>query len=68
MYTNEKTYQYADSDDVQQAFWEQHPQFTERPGGHNKQTTDCRCAFVDFVDYLEKSGQISAELAQGVTL
>ena len=30
--------------------------------------TDTRCAFVDFVDHLHRSGQISEALAQRATL
>lgn len=30
--------------------------------------TDVRCAFVDFIDHLERSNQISTELARRVTL
>ena len=29
---------------------------------------DTRCAFIDYVDYLQKSGLISAKLADKVTL
>lgn len=36
-----------------------------RDGDYN---TDTRCAFVDFVDALQKSGEISEKLAGRVTL
>lgn len=57
-----------DEDEVRAAFWEQHPEFTEVPGGQNRQSCDCRCAFVDFVDHLARNGVITDELAQEVTL
>jgi hypothetical protein len=38
-------------------------------GGHGKMhNTDTRTEFVDFVDMLMKNGEISAELANRVTL
>lgn len=59
---------------VRAAFWEAHPQLpcTIGPRGRilpqNDQHPDTRCAFVDFVDALSKSGEISEALARRVTL
>lgn len=36
--------------------------------GQNSQNCDTRCAFVDFVDSLARSGEISEKLANKVTL
>ena len=55
---------------VRAAFWQAHPELeaTRRPGRQNKQDCDTRCAFVDFVDMLARSGEISEKLAGRVTL
>ena len=39
-----------------------------KPLPQNEQYTDCRCAFVDYVDALSKDGAISEQLAQRATL
>lgn len=66
---DEPEYTYSDEDEVRGAFWEQHPQYAEHG---DKRQNDCpvdvRVAFVDFVDGLQKSGEISEDLAQEVTL
>ena len=49
-------------------FWAQHPSLTKRPGGHNKQHVDARCAFNGWLDSLHRSGQISDALANRATL
>ena len=61
---------------VREAFWEAYEgqagitkrKITNYSGNGTMHTTDTRCAFVDFVDYLSKAGQISSELAGKVTL
>ena len=60
---------------IRQAFWTSHPSFEETARkrgtltkGQNSQNCDTRCAFVDFVDCLSKSGEISSKLAGKVTL
>lgn len=60
---------------VRAAFWNAHPSFDHqaraagiRSKGQNAQCATVRCAFVDFVDYLARSGQISESLADRVTL
>lgn len=41
---------------------------TNYSGNGKMHNTDTRCAFCDFVDFLCKDGQISADLADRVTL
>lgn len=56
---------------VRTAFWEAHPQFKNdyrKTFRQNQYHCDIRCAFVDYVDYLLKDGQISEKLANRVTL
>lgn len=68
---------------VRASFWENHPQFTRktkripftqagipcyRAMTQNEYSTDVRCAFVDWVDYLHRSGMISDNLENRVTL
>lgn len=58
---------------VRKAFWEAHPNLSRKKiphynGKEKMYTTDTRCAFVDFVDHLEKSGMINESLAHRVTL
>ena len=60
---------------VRAAFWQQHPEHEARARqrgtrskGQNAQTCDCRSAFCDFVESLARDGEISAALANRVTL
>jgi hypothetical protein len=60
---------------VRAAFWAAHPSFEHqaREAGifSKRQNEHCAtvcCSFVDFVDNLAKSGEISSKLAQRVTL
>lgn len=57
------------------AFWQDldaqdYPAPTQRRGRRtqNDYPADVRCAFVDYVDMLARSGEITAALAQRVTL
>lgn len=58
--------------EVRKAFWAEYQEFY----GHeyktrkrqNEYSTDCRCAFVNFVDWLRKEGTISEKLANKVML
>lgn len=66
---------YTTQKQVRTAFWEAHPRFPRRRirYGWTKDAplvypTTIRCAFVDFIDHLQKDGQISADLAARVTL
>jgi hypothetical protein len=58
---------------IRAAFWATFPNLPRRKirdyaGTGRMHVTDTRCAFVDFVDYLQTSGQISEALAYRVTL
>lgn len=60
---------YTTQKQIRAAFWEQHPQFKRRSGWtQNDYPTDTRLTFIDFVDCLEKDGQISEALANRTTL
>lgn len=71
---------YTTQEQVRHAFWQawRHGQFkglhvTPRrivnySGNGHMHNTDTRCTFVDFVDGLNKSGEINQELAERVTL
>ena len=59
--------------EVRRAFWELHPDLPRKKiknytGTEKMYPTDTRCAFVDFVDYLARDGQITQSLANRVTL
>lgn len=57
--------------ELRAAFWEAHKQFQPERRQRKRQNqyrTDIRCAFVDFVDHLQKSGEISESLAFRATL
>lgn len=61
--------------EIRTAFWETHPDLERkalRKGvkskGHNAQNADTRCAFVDFVDFLCRNGEIREALADRATL
>ena len=65
MYTTQKQ--------VRAAFWAAHPhlprsRIKDYSGEGTMYPTDTRCAFVDFVDHLLASRQISYALADRVTL
>ncbi len=65
------THVIARQDQLRKAFWEAHPNLAPhfRPGKRqNSYKADIRMAFVDFVDHLAKSGEISQGLASRVTL
>lgn len=56
---------------VRNSFWDAHPQFKKDFRVNKRQNeycTDIRCAFVDYVDYLHRDGQITDKLANNVTL
>lgn len=62
-------YQYTRQDDIIKSFWNNYPQYKKKRGyKQNDYKCDIRCAFVDYVDYLQKSGYISGKLASRVTL
>jgi len=72
------TYRMTTQTQVRAAFFTDNPQFRRvlihtktgayRVASHNEYPTDTRCAFVDYVDSLQRAGIISESLAQVVTL
>lgn len=61
-------YTYTTQSEVRAAFFDAYPRLKRRGATHDDYPTDTRCAFVDFVDYLQRSGEISELLAERVTL
>jgi hypothetical protein len=66
-------YQYTTQKQLRAAFWEQFPQLsrkriTDYSGRGKMYCTNTRCAWVDWLDCLSKSGEISQELAERATL
>ena len=66
---------YTNQSQVRAAFWAAFPELDEsarkrgtRSKRQNFQNTDTRVAFVDFVDSLARSGDITPKLARNVTL
>jgi hypothetical protein len=60
---------------LRETFWDTHPRLDylarlhkTRSKGQNEQTTDCRCAFVEFVDYMQKAGHLTERQADNATL
>jgi len=56
---------------VRRSFWENHPEFKQEYRSkktQNDYNCDIRCTFVDYVEYLRRSGEISEKLAYNVTL
>ena len=64
--------------EIRAAFWAAHPtadrrryparDWTREDKSTRDYCTDTRCAYVDFVDYLARSGQITETLAARATL
>lgn len=57
--------------EVRKAFWNAYPQFKSdyrKTYRQNDYCTDIRCAFVDYVDNLQKDGIITEKLSHRVTL
>jgi hypothetical protein len=61
---------YTTQSQLRKAFWEEHPECERmrKPGRQNNQVTDVRVTWVDWIDCLQKNGQISEELACRATL
>jgi len=69
------TYTYTSQGHIRDAFWDAFPHHWENEKkrksitkGHNAKTAECRQDFCNFIDQLERSGEISEALAQRVTL
>lgn len=59
--------------ELRRAFWAQHPHLPRRKirnysGNGTMYPTDTRCAWVDWIDYMQKDRQISDALADRATL
>lgn len=66
-------YTYTTQKALRTAFWQQHPHLNREKiknysGDGLMYTTDTRCAFVEWLDGLERDGQVSRALAQHATL
>ena len=64
---------YTTQKQIRAAFWESHQDLPRRKitnyaGNGKMYQTDTRCAFCDFVDALNKNGEISDQLANRATL
>lgn len=58
---------------LRKLFWEEHPMLSRRKirdyaGAGKMYTTDTRVAWCDWVDHMQKNGQISEALAERATL
>ena len=69
------TYTYTTQQQLRAAFWELHKAMDlqaradgVRSAGQNAQHVDTRTAWCDWIDSLQRSGQISEALAQRATL
>ena len=67
-------YVFTTQRELRTAFWLTHPELNRRKikvltdGRASYYKTDTRCAFVDWIDRLERNGDISSELAFRATL
>lgn len=65
-------YTYTTQRQLRRAFWLAHPVLYHlhyrKAHGQNDYPADIRTRFVDFIDHLERAGEISQALAQRVTL
>jgi hypothetical protein len=69
---------YTTQKQIRAAFWETHPDVIRRRYRYSWSQSDktaelvypmaTRCAFVDFLDFLERDGQITEALANRATL
>lgn len=57
--------------ELRAAFWAEHPEWVgekRRPGLQNMYICDIRCAWADFVDAMQRDGQISEKTAEKAVL
>jgi len=64
---------YTNQKQIRAAFWDAHPeanrkQIRDHAGTGKMYTTNTRCAFIDFIDHLSRSGMIGEALANRATL
>ena len=60
MYTTQKA--------IRESFWQNNTNLVRRSGSQNKQTTDTRMAWCDYVESLHRNGEITEKMAYKVTL
>jgi len=64
--------EYTSKKEIIAAFWREtgasRRKIAHYSGRGKMYTTDTRCAFVDFIDYLCRDGAISPDMAQTITL
>lgn len=66
-----KPYTFTTITQVREAFWHDHPQFASKRRARKRQNAYCcdiRVAFCDYADFLRRSGLISPNIANRVTL
>ena len=67
-----KAYSITTQREIRRQFWQAHPDLPNRRnvkmGGEMDYPADTRVAFVDYIDYLARNGQISEALAARATL
>jgi hypothetical protein len=69
-----KKYYITNQKDLRREFWATHPTASHKrykygnTNEHNDYVTDTRCMWVDWLDYMQKSGEISQALAERATL
>ncbi len=57
--------------EIRKAFWQSFPEFKHehrKTWRQNQYRADIRCTFIDFVESLQRDGQITESLAKRVTL
>lgn len=65
----QKQYTFTTQKQLREEFWSTFPEFQKRGNGsQNQQSADVRMTFVDWIDQLERSGEISEGLASRATL
>lgn len=63
-----RRYTFTTQRDLRRFFWAQHPELSRRKLADGDYVTDTRVAWVDWIDALQKAGEISEALAQRATL
>ena len=63
-----KQYPFTTQKQIRRNFWLNHPETNKKRSYSGDYCTDTRCAFVDYVERLHRTGVISEALAYRVTL
>ena len=61
-------YRITTQKELRAEFWETFPELERRLGSQNSQPANTRMAWVDWIDSLQKNGDISPQLAERATL